>query len=174
MSCPEGRLVYNSTQDACLYADQTRCEGGGDNGPTDDPPVSTTEDAPSPTNATQGPTDATQRPTNATQGPTDTTEVPSTPEPTTEGSSEPPKEGDACEPELCRNEGYCQSYLRCDKDTGKLVREECGENLAWNPLNPNGTEQVHGGNCDLWDNLSEEVERKYRTDPECLGKFNII
>jgi len=156
VTCPEGRLVYNSTVDACLYADQTRCEGGGDDGPTTEDP--TTDD---PT------TEGTPRPTNATQGPSTPAPEPST----TEDSTRPPQEGDACEPELCRNEGYCQSYLRCDKDTGKLVREECGENLAWNPLNPNGTEQVHGGNCDLWDNLSDEVERKYRSDPECLACF---
>jgi hypothetical protein len=151
VTCPEGRLVYNSTQDECLYADQTRCEGGGDDGPTE-----TEEPAPT----TQGP-----------PGPTNATEAPVTSDPTTEASPQPPQEGDACNPELCKNEGYCQSYLRCDKDTGKLVREECGENLAWNPLNPNGTEQIHGGNCDLWENLSADVEGKYRSDPECLACF---
>lgn len=151
--CPEGRLVYNSTVDRCLSADQTRCEGGGEDNPTD--PPATTEPAQTETT----PEDQTE----TTPGGTDP--------PATDAPNPDPVEGDDCDPENCRNIGYCQSYLRCDKETGKWVAESCGENLAWNPLNPNGTDQIHGGNCDLWDNLSPEVERKYRTDKDCLACF---
>ena len=73
-----------------------------------------------------------------------------------------------CDSEDCTNVGYhCQSYLRCDKDTSKWVEEYCGENLFWNPLNPNGTEQVHGGNCDFLENIRPETLQKYREDSEC-------
>jgi len=98
-----------------------------------------------------------------------TTEEP-TPEPTTEDVVEPTTaDPNACDPELCRNEGYCQTFRRCDN--GTLVTEECGEGLVWNPLNPDGTEQIHGGNCDTWENLRPETEERYRKDPECMACF---
>lgn len=102
-------------------------------------------------------------------GTTETELVPPVTDPTT--GPRPPQEGDPCDPELCRNNGYCQDYLRCDKETGKLVKEHCGENLVWNPLHPNGTVHVHGGNCDIWENLSPEVEHEYRSDKDCLACF---
>jgi len=97
------------------------------------------------------------------------TEVPPVDPPTTPEDSEPqpPKEGDACDPENCRNTGGCQTFLRCDKETQKLVADQCGDALFWNP--DNGA--VHGGNCDLLENLSDEVRNRYRSDPECLACF---
>lgn len=82
----------------------------------------------------------TETTTEGTESPVDPTDPPATEDP-----ERPPQEGDPCEHEVCRNTGYCQAYLRCDKESGRLVKEECGENLVWNPLNPNGTDQVHGG-----------------------------
>ncbi|CAL8091063.1 unnamed protein product [Orchesella dallaii] len=90
-----------------------------------------------------------------------------TPDPgTTEGTTADPN---ACDPELCKNEGYCQTYRRCDN--GTLVTEECGEGLVWNPKNPDGSDQIHGGNCDTWENLRPEIEEEYRKDPECMACF---
>jgi len=135
---PQNRLIYNATVDACLWADETECVGGGDGEEsTIDPGQPTTTDAPQPSPTT--PEDATQ----------------------------PPKEGDPCDPDNCRNTGECQVYLRCDKETQKLVAEQCGDGMFWNP--DNGA--VHGGNCDLLENLSEDVRRGYRSDPECLACF---
>lgn len=81
---------------------------------------------------------------------------------------EPPQAGQPCNPDLCKTVGYCQSYLRCDKDSGKWVAEDCGQDLAWNPK---GDGEIHGGNCDFWDSLDDETTHKYRSDPECLACF---
>jgi len=91
------------------------------------------------------------------------------PEPTTPEDSDPkpPKEGDPCNLEDCKNIGDCQSYLRCDKETEKWVEEQCGDEMFWNPENGG----VHGGNCDLLKNLSDEVVKRYRSDPSCLACF---
>jgi len=141
--CVDGRTVYNATVGDCLWAYETECV------------IGETTDGPS---TTEGPTDGpTDGPTEGpTEGPTDA--------PPSEG-----EEGDDCDPELCRNNGYCQSYLRCDN--GTLVREECDEGLVWNPLNPDGTDHIHGGNCDTWESLRPEIEEEYRKDPECLACF---
>ncbi|ODM94422.1 hypothetical protein Ocin01_12259 [Orchesella cincta] len=137
--CPEGRTVYNATVDECLWADETEC--GADQGS----PSSTVE--------------PTRPPTTEEAGVSTTEEagVPTTSDP------------NACDPELCKNEGYCQSYRRCDN--GTLVTEECGEGLVWNPLNPDGSDHIHGGNCDIWENLLPETEEEYRKDPECMACF---
>jgi len=141
--CRDGRLVYNVTVDQCLWTDETECVvDPQDPGSSEEPtPDPTTEDT--------------------------VTDDPVTEDPVTE----PPTTADpnACDPELCRNEGYCQTFRRCDN--GTLVTEECGEGLVWNPLNPDGSEQIHGGNCDTWENLRPETEEAYRKDVECMACF---
>lgn len=136
---PQNRLVYNATVDQCLWADETECIGGEDSG------ESTTEVEETATSTT---TDA-------------------TPSPTTPEDSQPPKEGDPCDPDNCRNTGECQTFLRCDKESKKLIADQCGDGMFWNP--DNGA--IHGGNCDLLENLSDEVRNSYRSDPECLACF---
>lgn len=80
--------------------------------------------------------------------------------------TDPP--GDECDPDDCETKGYCQHYFRCDKDSRKWVRDECGQDLVWNPR---GDGEIHGGNCDFWSNLDKDVEDEYRKDPECLACF---
>jgi hypothetical protein len=136
---PQNRLVYNATVDQCLWADETECVGESE-------PTTTTTEVTSES----------------------TTEASAAPSPTTpEDSTQPPKEGDPCDPENCRNSGECQTYLRCDKETEKLVADQCGDGMFWNPNNG----AIHGGNCDLLENLSNEVRDRYRSDPECLACF---
>jgi hypothetical protein len=145
--CIDGRTVYNATVDACLFADETRCENGNGESSSYAPPE-------------------------VTDGPEPTTSGSGNPDPTTEGQNDPrpPQEGDPCDPDLCENVGYCQHYFRCGED-GKLVREECGTELVWNPRFSNGTKQIHGGNCDTWENLASDIEAEYRKDKECLACF---
>jgi hypothetical protein len=107
-----------------------------------------------------------------TEDPPVSTEPPTTQEPPVEPTtpdSETTPDPNACDPELCKNVGYCQSYRRCDN--GTLVTEDCGDGLVWNPLNPDGSDHIHGGNCDVWENLRPETEEAYRKDPECLACF---
>lgn len=85
------------------------------------------------------------------------------------GTSPPslPKAGDPCDPDNCRNTGFCQTFLRCDKNSSKYVEEFCGDEMFWN----RDSGSVHGGNCDLLSNLGADLEAEYRSDKACLGCF---
>ncbi|CAL8091910.1 unnamed protein product [Orchesella dallaii] len=144
--CPEGRTVYDPSVDACLWADQTTCSSSNS---TQTPPI---------TNSTSRPTPPTQPPV------TNSTAEPTTPSP---GG---PVEGGPCNPDECITHGDCDRFLICSNETGSWVWTEklCGPGLIWNPHNPDGSDHIHGGNCDYFRNLQQSQKDKYRDEEECL------
>jgi len=156
--CPAGRTVYNVSVDACLWADETTCGGT---------PVPTTL--------------PTERPSSESPPTTPDSGLPTT---TTEASIELPlpiKEGDLCDAENCTNIGYCHHYFKCNNETSKWELEYCGDDLLWNPHNSDGTDHIHGGNCDIYENLLPKETDKLEKDEQCLrcyweenGKCNSV
>jgi hypothetical protein len=90
--------------------------------------------------------------------------------------------GDPCDDaDNCTIIGDCHWYRFCERGVsedheghkgegihpGFLVFGECKEehNLYFNPELNDG---VHGGSCDFWGNLSDDLKRKYNEDPDCI------
>ncbi|ODM88173.1 hypothetical protein Ocin01_18509 [Orchesella cincta] len=157
--CPDGRLVYDPSVDRCEWADTTTCSASPR--PSTEPP-------------TQRPTEQT-----STEGPipTPSSESPSTAEPTTNNpttTTEPstglPEVGTPCNPDACLNHGDCHTFVRCSNESGSWVwvEKDCGPDLIWNPHNSDGSNHIHGGNCDFYDKLQESQKEKYRQDDKCL------
>lgn len=109
------RLVYSDTQDTCVWADQTECKVGGDS--VIDPPTSESTAS-----------EATDRPevSPITQQPENGTSL----------------EGKPCDPKLCKTEGDCLHYFRCDPVSKIWIKEKCGTGLLWNPNGSNGKKHV--------------------------------
>jgi len=47
--------------------------------------------------------------------------------------------------------------------TGEWTHSQCPKDLWFNPDHS----AEHGGVCDKWENLSEELREKYKSDPAC-------
>lgn len=92
---------------------------------------------------------------------TDDTENPLPPDGTT--TSSPIAED--CDPETCKLEGYCRTYKKCNLTTRKWTLHKCGIGLFWNS---EWNFAEIGGSCDQWDNLSTELQGKYRADLDCF------
>lgn len=114
-------------------------------------------------------TDTTETTSDTTEATSETTEQPETS--TEQPGRGRPNPGDPCNPDECLTDGYCLTYLRCDKENKTWVEETCGQDLLWNPFNPNGTRHIHGGNCDRHENLLAETKESYRKNRDCLGCF---
>jgi len=70
---------------------------------------------------------------------------------------------------LCMQVGDCDCFDSCVADNSSSTGGRwtygvrCDPGHYWNP----DFNSVHGGSCDFWDNLSDEVKDKYRNDDEC-------
>ncbi|CAG7827342.1 unnamed protein product [Allacma fusca] len=88
---------------------------------------------------------------------TTTTTTPRTPRPT-------PPDG-KCYPDECKLQGYCDCYEECVSQgdgSGNWEKRLCGEDLFWLPNN------ITGGTCVYFENLSPEYQDKYRSDDSCI------
>lgn len=95
-----------------------------------------------------------------------------TPEPDPEPETTAAPAPDACNPDECQLEGDCQSYRQCvstgQPGQGNWVSHNCSEagDLWWNPER----NEIHGGVCDFFGNLSPTVQAKYEADEDCINK----
>ncbi len=119
-----GRLVYSEAKDTCLWADETECKNGGDG----DAEKGSSQPSEPPYRPPPGPPEGEDRGGEREEKPGG-------------GGGPPAQEGKHCDPALCKNEGYCLHYFRCDPGSKTWVKERCGAGLLWNPLS-NGTKQV--------------------------------
>ncbi|CAG7832126.1 unnamed protein product, partial [Allacma fusca] len=85
-----------------------------------------------------------------------TTAAPEVPPPT----QAPPT--DECREHDCRQVGNCTAFEVCQN--GQWQERECGEDLFWNSEIDNG----FGGECDYYNNLSDNLKTKYIQDKECI------
>jgi len=99
---------------------------------------------------------------------------------TTQASEERPVEGTPCDPEdadKCWTNGDCHDYWWCERDHSDHKGEgkpgtwrygKCNQdfNLYFNPHRANNS--VHGGVCDHWTNLDDDLKDQYNKDPSCI------
>ncbi len=109
-----GRLVYSDIKDTCLWADETECKVGG-GGEIDRPTTEPTEIGTSDPEISP----ITEHPENGTA-----------------------LEGKPCDPKICKTEGDCLHYFRCDPVSEIWVKEKCGKGLLWNPNSSDGKKHV--------------------------------
>ncbi|ODM90512.1 hypothetical protein Ocin01_16168 [Orchesella cincta] len=81
-----------------------------------------------------------------------------------------PEVGTPCNPDECLNHGDCHTFVRCSNESGSWVwvEKDCGPDLIWNPHNSDGSNHIHGGNCDFYEKLQQSQKDKYNQDDKCL------